>query len=133
MEALQNLPYLNVCLLAVATWVLLKHVQIVPVHIKPTKLSGPPSTSLLLGVTKEVFAADLGDIFEQWAEKFGPVYQIPAPFGERHTVLMDPRAVAHFYSKDTFTYHRNNFARQMTDRLVCAFIRCRRCRLTQNE
>ncbi|KAL5488430.1 hypothetical protein ACEPAI_6548 [Sanghuangporus weigelae] len=87
-------------------------------RVRTTKLNGPHSSSWLFGVTMDVFYGDTGALFEKWAKEYGPVYQIPAALGEKTTVLTDPRAIAHFYSKETYTYVNSDFSKQMIDNII---------------
>ncbi|KAL5488445.1 hypothetical protein ACEPAI_6563 [Sanghuangporus weigelae] len=98
-----TLSYLDVFLLAID---------------ETTKLKGPPSSSWIFGVTKEVFKGDSGALYEQWAKEYGPVYQIPTPLGGRRTILTDPKAVAYFYSKETFTCVQSNFSKRLIENLL---------------
>ncbi|KAL5488446.1 hypothetical protein ACEPAI_6564 [Sanghuangporus weigelae] len=113
-----TLSYLDVFLLVVGSWMLYKFTQAVRLRVKTTKLKGPPSSSWIFGVTKEVFKGDSGALYEQWAKEYGPVYQIPTPLGGRRTILTDPRAVAYFYSKETFTYVQSNFSKRLIENLL---------------
>ncbi|KAL4261921.1 Cytochrome P450 superfamily protein [Pleurotus pulmonarius] len=50
-------------------------------------------------------------LYEEWANKYGRVYRVPGPLGSSRIVLCDPKAVASFYSKETFTYVRSALGR----------------------
>lgn len=81
---------------------------------KPTlpKLKGPPNPNFIWGSLREVNTSrDKGATFGRWAAKYGPVFQIPSQFGGRHIILSDPKAIAHFLSKDTFNYIGTNFSK----------------------
>ncbi|KAJ7701726.1 cytochrome P450 [Mycena metata] len=54
-----------------------------------TPLQGPSSNNFVLG---------------EWATRYGSVFAIPSIFGSKNIVLTDPKAIAHFYSKDTYGY-----------------------------
>ncbi|KAI6105296.1 cytochrome P450 [Pisolithus croceorrhizus] len=72
---------------------------------RTTKLRGPKSNNLLFGVSKELFeSSDIGGMFEAWSKEYGVAYEIPMICGEKRIALCDPRAVAHLFSKDTWTY-----------------------------
>ncbi|KAI5982090.1 cytochrome P450 [Pisolithus albus] len=72
---------------------------------KTTKLRGPKSNDPFFGVSKELFrSADMGGMYEAWAKEYGVAYEIPMICGERRIQLCDPRAAAHFFSKDTWSY-----------------------------
>ena len=100
-----------ICGLAVI-WVSSKLLDSRRRHALYTQLTGPPSSSLLFGVTKRIsdmhetgeFSEDAGGLYEQWAEEYGPVYRIPAAFGYEKIVLCDPKAIQHFYSRVTTGY-----------------------------
>jgi len=70
-----------------------------------TPLRGPKSKSILFGVSRYLInAEDSADIYETWASQYGLVYQVPGILGYRRVVLCDPKAVAHFFSRETTTY-----------------------------
>ncbi|KAI6169881.1 cytochrome P450 [Pisolithus thermaeus] len=72
---------------------------------RTTKLRGPKSNNLIFGVSKELFESpDIGGMFEAWSREYGVAYEIPMICGEKRIALCDPRAVAHLFSKDTWTY-----------------------------
>lgn len=77
---------------------------------RTTKLRGPPRNDFIFGVTKDLFSAmtasDLGGVYRNWENTYGPVYQIPSALGSTTLVLQDPGAITNFYSKDTSTYHQ---------------------------
>ncbi|KAF8890488.1 cytochrome P450 [Infundibulicybe gibba] len=74
---------------------------------RTTVLRGPHSNNPLLGFTVELARFERPDkLFARWELDHGPVFQIPSLFGAKHVVLCDPKAIAHFYSKDTFTYRQ---------------------------
>lgn len=95
------------------------YIQIVRVRVKTTKLNGPSSSNLIFGVTKDLMKGDSGALYGQWAKQYGTVYQVPTPFGGRRTILTDPKAVAHFYSKETWTYVQSDLAKRFIEMLVC--------------
>jgi hypothetical protein len=73
--------------------------------IQTTSLRGPSSKSLIFGMSREInLAEDPAIIYEQWANEYGPAYRVPRGFGNYKIMLMDPKALAHFYSKETFGY-----------------------------
>ncbi|THH01154.1 hypothetical protein EW145_g6961, partial [Phellinidium pouzarii] len=109
---------LDLFLFAVGSWILLRLSQTARARAKTTKLHGPPASSWLFGVSKEVFKGDSGALFEKWADEYGPVYQIPGPFGSRRTVLTDAKAIAHFYSKETFTFVNSTFTKNAIANLI---------------
>lgn len=101
-----------------AAWLLYKLTQAIRMRVKTTKMRGPPASNWLLGVSREVFQGDSGALFESWSEEYGVAFQIPTALGSRRTVLFDPRAIAHFYSKETFGYVQNSFTKKAISNLV---------------
>ncbi|THU90349.1 hypothetical protein K435DRAFT_676192, partial [Dendrothele bispora CBS 962.96] len=49
-------------------------------------------------------AEDSASIYEEWASRYGWVYQVPGVLGYKRVVLCDPKAVAHFYTRETTIY-----------------------------
>ncbi|KAF8701271.1 hypothetical protein AX14_000487 [Amanita brunnescens Koide BX004] len=81
------------------------------------KLKGPPNTDFLYGRLLEVNKSnDRGTTYADWAGKYGDVFEIPAQLGGRHIIIFDPKAIAHFLSKDTFTYIGSNFSKAFIKR-----------------
>lgn len=84
-----------------------------------TRLRGPPSPSFVYGCAKVVQEADDHALpFEQWANEFGPVYNLPSPMGASVVVVMDPKAIAHIYGRDTYGYHQMPLGRVLLERVV---------------
>ncbi|KAJ7772424.1 cytochrome P450 [Mycena metata] len=83
-----------------------------------TRLSGPPSPSRFLGVMRHLsLAADSSEIYEEWAARYGPAYEIPAELGRRKIILTDPKAVTHFYSSERSIYVRPENDRLFVDKI----------------
>ena len=98
---------LDVVAVSFFTWTLIRLVRTAHRRARTTRLNGPPSKSLVLGFP-EFFSAsstpDGPDIYEAWAEEYGAVYQVPSVLGTTRIVLCDPKAIAHFYARETTTY-----------------------------
>lgn len=60
-----------------------------------------------------------GLVYEKWAEEYGPAFIVPGPFGSRRIVICDPKANAHFYSRETYGYVQTKLARVFIENLVC--------------
>ncbi|KAF5367940.1 hypothetical protein D9758_004326 [Tetrapyrgos nigripes] len=94
----------DVLFIALAVWLLSKLISRVRRERRLTPLKGPPRKSLIFGVLKYLNQApDSGAVYEEWVTKYGSVYQIPTVLGSKRVVLTDPKAVAHFYAKETVT------------------------------
>lgn len=105
---------------ALAVWVSYKLIQRLQRRVRSTPLAGPPNPSYIFGVGR--FLSQQPDpalVYEQWAEKYGPVYRIPATVGYTRIVLCDPKAVQHFYSRETFGYVQTQLTKRSIENLVC--------------
>jgi hypothetical protein len=88
-------------------------------HGKSTPLRGPPSKSYLLGVRWHINnSPDSGEVYERWAEEYGPVFRIPDAMGGSAVVLADPKAIANFFAKETFVYVQTTLMRKLLDEMV---------------
>ena len=112
MISLTDFSYLDFFLAAGGAWAVYQLSAGLRSRVRTTKLNGPPSPSWIFGVSREVYKGDTGALHENWSKEYGPVYQIPVAFGGRETILMDPKAIAHFYPRESFTYLHSHFARQ---------------------
>ncbi|KAF9255629.1 cytochrome P450 [Marasmius fiardii PR-910] len=74
-------------------------------HNGSLPLNGPPGTSRIFGLMREMQRSeDVGLLFETWAAKYGPVFKVPTLFGGENLVVLDPKAITQFYSKETTVY-----------------------------
>ncbi|KAF9237033.1 cytochrome P450 [Melanogaster broomeanus] len=90
---------------ALALWASVELMRITRRRLRTTRLKGPPSSSWVYGVGKQLKEADdPGAMYEAWAKEYGPVYEVPSTLGGTRIVLCDPKAMAHFYAKETWTY-----------------------------
>ncbi|KAG2151477.1 cytochrome P450 [Suillus clintonianus] len=88
-----------------ALWALVKVLGVLRWRLKTTQLRGPPRTSLVYGVSHDLGSShDAGTMYEQWAEEYGVAYTIPSVLGQTRIILSDPRAIAHFFARETWTY-----------------------------
>ena len=119
MQSPLNIRYTDALALLVGSWLAFKLWKRSRAGAQTTKLPGPPSKSWLFGVTKEVNDSDDGGvIFEDWAKEYGDVFQIPGPFGQRRTVLLDPKSLTYVLSKTEFTFLKSKFVKQFIENIV---------------
>jgi hypothetical protein len=86
---------------------------------RTTKLRGPPGNDFFFGVTKDLFStSDLGGLYMNWENTYGPVYTIPSTLGSTILVLHDPKAIIDLYSKDTWTYYQSGFSRVVLSKAI---------------
>lgn len=80
-------------------------------------IPGPPREGLF-GVTKLLNSAEDAAVFyEKWTKQYGQVYKIPGVLWGR-VVIVDPKANAHLFSKDTYGYGQNKVERIFFERFV---------------
>ncbi|KAL7281930.1 hypothetical protein ACG7TL_003397 [Trametes sanguinea] len=114
----QTISAWNVFLVSAAIYVLYKVAQSFARRSRTTPLAGPPSTSWIFGIRRAGNdTEDAAIMYEEWAEQYGPVYRVPAPFGSTRVVLTDPKAIAHFYAHETFTYIQTKLSRVAIENL----------------
>ncbi|KAJ6517532.1 cytochrome P450 [Mycena vitilis] len=84
-----------------------------------TPLKGPQSNDYLFGSLRHLMKApDSGAIYEEWANDFGPVFAVPHLAGSRKLMLADPKAIANFFSKETYTYIQNSQSKRFLERVI---------------
>jgi len=68
-----------------------------------TRLKGPSCG--FFGAEKVIHEApDPTAVYEGWQQEYGVAYEIPLLLGERSIVLCDPKAVAHLFGRDSWSY-----------------------------
>ncbi|CCL99010.1 uncharacterized protein FIBRA_01018 [Fibroporia radiculosa] len=88
-------------------------------RVHSTPLEGPPNPSWLLGIGHIISdSQDAGLIYEQWAQTYGSVYKVPAALGVSRVILCDPKAISHFYSRETFGYVRTEVTKRSIENTV---------------
>lgn len=108
MAPVRKITSLDVFILFVGLWLASKGVRILRRRSKTTRLKGPASRSWIFGVAR--FLRESGDealVYEEWAEQYGVVFRMPMALGSSRVVLCDPKAIQHFYSKETYGYVQN--------------------------
>ncbi|PBK72095.1 cytochrome P450 [Armillaria solidipes] len=81
-----------------------------------TELRGPPSRSWLFGLANVLRnSEDEGLLYEQWSAEYGSVYTISGFLGQQKLVLCDPKAVAHFYSREADVYVKTPIIRRIIE------------------
>jgi hypothetical protein len=90
-------------------------------HTKATKLRGPRTSlkSYVMGLHRYInMSPDPGEVYERWAEEYGSVYRIPDSMGGSTVVITDPKAVAYFYTKETYGYVQPTVVRMAVEIMV---------------
>ncbi|KIM51238.1 hypothetical protein SCLCIDRAFT_1224714 [Scleroderma citrinum Foug A] len=88
-----------------ATFLVFKIVTTPRRKFSTTRLLGPPSPSFLYGVARDTAgSSDSGSIYEEWVEEYGVAFEVPAALGQKTIMLFDPKALQHYFMRDTWTY-----------------------------
>ncbi|KAF9237030.1 cytochrome P450 [Melanogaster broomeanus] len=113
-----TLGVLDVVAVSLFTWSLIRVARSARRRARTTRLKGPHSNSLIFGFPEVLMTPDGPEVYEAWAEQYGPVFQVPAVLGTSRIVLCDPKAIAHFYARETTTYILTPLAKFLTGILV---------------
>ncbi|RPD62175.1 cytochrome P450 [Lentinus tigrinus ALCF2SS1-7] len=112
------LPLWQVALFLVLVYVAHILLKSYRVRARSTPLGCPPRPSWLFGVSRLIINnPDASSMYEAWVHQFGSVFKIPAPLGHTRVILTDPKAIAHFYSVETWTYVQTRLARVAIENL----------------
>jgi len=116
----RSVSALNVTCSFVALWAFVKVLRTIRWRLRTTQLRGPPRTSFIYGVSHDLASSqDSAGMYEHWATEYGVAYMIPGVFGRTRIVLCDPRAIAHFYARETWTYVQTPASLVILEQLVC--------------
>jgi hypothetical protein len=121
MTPVRQLGVSGVLILAAGLWLVVKVVRRIANRKaqQGTKLKGPPNESFIFGLNRRIARApNSGIVYQEWAAKYGPVFQIPTPFLSRRLILCDPKAVNHFYSMERSIYVKPKLGRVVLANLV---------------
>ncbi|KAK0455623.1 cytochrome P450 [Desarmillaria tabescens] len=84
-----------------------------------TNLRGPPSRSWLFGFTKVIhYSEDVALLYEKWSAEYGSVFSVPGFLGHQKLVICDPKAAAHFYSREAVGYVKTPMTRMFIEIMV---------------
>ncbi|KAG2038389.1 cytochrome P450 [Suillus americanus] len=109
----------NVACLFATLWAFVKVSRALRWRLKTTQLRGPPRISFMYGVAHKLVASqDTGGMYEHWATEYGVAYMVPGILGQAVVVLCDPRAIAHFYARETWTYVQTPFTLGLLEALI---------------
>ncbi|KAG6861078.1 hypothetical protein C0995_004176 [Termitomyces sp. Mi166 len=87
-------------------------------RVQTTPLRGPPSQSLLFGLTRVIRESDDASLLtEQWVSEYGSAFCVPGALGSTRIVIVDPKAVSHFYLKESFGYVKTSLSKSFIEQL----------------
>ncbi|KAG2339037.1 cytochrome P450 [Suillus weaverae] len=77
---------------------------------RTTRIRGPQSPNWLFGLAKTLLdSTATTELYQQWATEYGPVFKVPGVFGQSKVILWDPKAISHFFARDTWFYNQTPF------------------------
>ncbi|KAG1803010.1 cytochrome P450 [Suillus variegatus] len=77
---------------------------------RTTHIRGPQSPGWVFGFAKTMLdSTATTELYERWAKEYGPVYKVPGVFGQFRVILWDPKAISHFFARDTWLYNQTPF------------------------
>ncbi|KAJ7598471.1 cytochrome P450 [Mycena floridula] len=129
MKLVAQLDSFNLIALGLSTWILFKLIQRLIRNSYATPLRGPTdSPSFLYGYQLKIVEDQnkTATLYQDWAAEYGSVFSMPWIMGEStRTVLMDPKAIAHFYARGEAGYiqtqaSRNAIARMFGNGIITA-------------
>ncbi|KIM79200.1 hypothetical protein PILCRDRAFT_10611 [Piloderma croceum F 1598] len=107
--------FFEVIILLAGLWLLSKGVRILRRPAKTTRLKGPESKSLVFGNSRFLSSQqDVAPVLEEWAERYEAMFRIPEVLGRTTIILCDPKAIQHFYSKETYVYVHDALGKALT-------------------
>lgn len=118
----------DIAVAVLSLWVFYTVVRKVSNRSAATPLRGPPRPSFIWGLQKQLLgnngSGEVTKLYEQWTGEYGQVFSVPWSFGTSRIVIADPKAVAHFYARETYTYVQNPIGRNAVASLVCQLLIC---------
>ncbi|KAJ8592594.1 cytochrome P450 [Rhizopogon salebrosus TDB-379] len=77
---------------------------------RTTRIQGPRSSDWVFGFSKILLDSSIASqLYESWASEYGSVYRVPYALGDSRVVLWDPKAISHFFARDTWLYNQTPF------------------------
>ncbi|KAJ7598450.1 cytochrome P450 [Mycena floridula] len=117
MTLVAQLNAFNLIALGLSTWIISKLVQRLIRNSYATPLRGPTSSpSFLYGYQLKIVEDqnETATLYQDWATEYGSVFSIPWIMGEStRIVLMDPKAIAHFYARGEAGYTQTQASRNV--------------------
>ncbi|KAJ7165920.1 cytochrome P450 [Mycena filopes] len=105
-------------LLLLGLWLCTKVFSYLSRSSATTKLNGPTSKSRIFGLSRYISEApDISADYEEWAARYGPVFEIPAIFGNKEIMLTDPKALTHCYNSERAVYVKTSTQRLFIDKI----------------
>lgn len=89
---------------------------------RTTRIQGPRSSDWVFGFSKILLdSSTASQLYESWASEYGSIYRVPYALGDSRVVLWDPKAISHFFARDTWLYNQTPFNKIGVRLAVCPF------------
>lgn len=114
------LGFSDVLVYAAGIWLISKIITKVRRRRYATPLQGPPSQNFFFGYQQTIMDINVDGalLYEEWVAQYGSVISVPWSLGLNKIVISDPKAIAHFYARETFGYVQNGISRNAIANLV---------------
>ncbi|KAJ7600568.1 cytochrome P450 [Mycena floridula] len=108
-----SVDFSTLCLAGTGIWLFSKLIRKFLDRGNETLLRGPPRTSWIYGYQPQLMENDAkaAKLYQSWAAEYGPVFAVPWTLGTTRVMVTDPKAVAHFYARETYVYVQNSLSR----------------------
>ena len=125
LSRIPSLSAFNAVVTCTAVLAFIKLTRMSRMRLRTPKLRGPPSSSFAYGVGKILMEVDdPASMYELWAHEYGAAYTVPSTLWRHRIVLYDPKAIAHFHAKQSWTYVRTPFAKKSLEHGACVCLLC---------
>ncbi|KAJ7573406.1 cytochrome P450 [Mycena floridula] len=121
MALVSQLTTFNLFALGISSWILVKLVRKFIQGSYGTPLRGPTdSPSFLYGYQAQILESEIesGKLYQGWAAQYGRVFSIPWAMGKERIILMDPKAISHFFARGETGYTQPGADRQALTNLI---------------
>jgi hypothetical protein len=120
-DSLSSLSPLSKAALTIASFIVVAVARKLLFTSTTTSLSGPPSESWVSGTAIQIINGTRHGHTKEWYQQYGSVFSVPWLLGTKQIILCDPKAVAHFYAKDSIIYGGTKSTKKFIEIMVCAY------------
>ncbi|KAJ7580751.1 cytochrome P450 [Mycena floridula] len=121
MALVAQLTAFNLFALGLSSWIIVKLIRKFIQGSYGTPLRGPTeSPSFFYGYQAQILESDIesAKLYQGWAAQYGRVFSIPWAMGKERIILMDPKAISHFFARAETGYTQPGVERQATINLI---------------
>ncbi|KAJ7580775.1 cytochrome P450 [Mycena floridula] len=121
MALVAQLTTFNLFALGISSWIVVKLIRMFIQGSYGTPLRGPTdSPSFLYGYQAQILESEIesAKLYQGWAAQYGRVFSIPWAMGKERIILMDPKAISHFFARGETGYTQPGADRQAVINLI---------------